>query len=453
MYNFLPHTDKTRDDMLKETGLAFMEDLFSNINPEIRLKGELNIPEGISEFEAQKKLTKLAERNLSLKNCVSFLGGGTYNRFIPACINTIIERSEFITSYTPYQPEVSQGTLQAIYEYQSMICNLTGMDAANASVYDGASAAAEAILMASRITNKEKALVASTLNPQYKAVIETYCYGEGINIEYLDIKDGKTCLNDLNPDEYSCILIQNPNYLGCVEDVYTISEACQRLKSKFIVCADPVSLALLKSPADYGADIVVGDIQPLGIGMAYGGPHCGFIACKSQYIRQMPGRIVGMTKDRDGQRAFTLTLQTREQHIKRAKATSNICSNQALMALAATVYLSVVGPEGLKEIATISAQRAHYLADKINEIPGFKVLFNDFLYEFIVKLDSLSSEELIKKLEEQNILAGIKLDKYFKEFENCILLCVTEMNEVNDINRLIDSLKELSLLKTSLKIG
>ena len=442
MYNFLPHTDKVRKDMLQDMGLNSVEDLFKNINPQVRVKESLDIPEGISELEAQRKLISLSEKNLSTKNCISFLGGGTYNRYIPACINTVIERSEFITAYTPYQPEVSQGTLQAMYEYQSMICNLTGMDVANASVYDGASAAAEAILMAARLTNKSKALVASTLNPEYKQVIETYCSGESIQIEYIPFKDGKSDINSINQqaDIYACILIQNPNYLGSVEDVYEISGICKNIKAKFIVSVDPVSLALLKSPGQYGADIVVGDIQPLGIGMSYGGPHAGFIACKTEYLRQIPGRIAGMTKDRDGETAFTLTMQTREQHIRRAKATSNICSNQALMALAATTYLSVMGPEGLKEAANISTQRAHYLAGKINEIPGFKVLYSNFLYEFVVQVQGLNLNELTSELKKQNILPGINLGDKFNELQNCLLICVTEMNDVDSIDKFVESL-------------
>lgn len=448
MYNYLPHADQVRHEMLKEIGLESDEDLFSNISSAIRIKDDNKSSKGMSELEAQKKLLAISNKNLSLKNCVSFLGGGAYHRYIPSCINTIVERSEFLTSYTPYQPEVSQGTLQAMYEYQSMICNLTGMDVANASVYDGASACAEAILMACRLTGRKIALVASSINPQYRQVIDTYCFGAGIDIHYLPLKDGKTDLTKVNSSEnndYACILVQNPNYLGCIEDVFELSELSKKLKSKFITCVDPVSLTVLKSPSGYGADIVVGDIQPLGIPVSFGGPHAGFMACKTEYARQIPGRIAGMTKDRDGERAFTLTLQTREQHIRRAKATSNICSNQALMALSATVYLSVMGPEGLKEAALISAQRAHYLADKINEISGFKILFSNFLYEFVVKIDSkLTSDKLLQELESRNILAGIKLDYKFEQFNNCILACVTEMNEVNEIDFFIDSLKEIS---------
>lgn len=440
MHNFLPHTKETRQEMLNAIGLNSIEDLFINIPEEAKINN-LSIPEGLSELEAKKRLQELANKNKTTQNCISFLGGGTYNRYIPSCINTITQRSEFITAYTPYQPEVSQGTLQVIYDYQSMLCNLTGMDVANASVYDGATACAEALLMASRITKKTKALVSYVLNPDYKKVILTYCYGAGIEIEYLNISEGHSEISDeINLDDYACVLIQNPNYLGCTENLVKISEKTINSKAKLIICADIVSLAILNNP---NADIVVGDLQQLGLGMNYGGPHCGFIACKNEYLRQIPGRIVGLSKDRDGSDAFTLTIQTREQHIKREKATSNICSNQALMALTATIYLSVTGPEGLKEIANISVQRAHYLAEKLNEIKGIKVLYSDFLNEFVIKVESVSADELIKKLEAENILAGINLGNKFKEFEDCILVAITEMNEVQDIDKFISVLKEL----------
>jgi glycine dehydrogenase subunit 1 len=445
LHNFLPHTDETRQEMLNEIGLSSIEDLFSNIPAEAKKYNDLNIPEGLSELEAKKRLIELANKNKTARDCISFLGGGTYNRYIPSCINTIIQRSEFITAYTPYQPEVSQGTLQVIYDYQSMLCNLTGMDVANASVYDGATACAEAVLMASRITKKSKALISYALNPDYKKVIETYCYGAGIEIEYIchseEQSDVRICFDNKNLDDYACVLIQNPNYFGCVENLVVISEKVKNSKAKLIICADIVSLAVLKNPSEYNTDIVVGDLQQLGLGMNFGGPHCGFIACKTEYLRQIPGRIVGLTKDRDGNDAFTLTIQTREQHIKREKATSNICSNQALMALTATVYLSVIGAKGLKEVANISIQRAHYLAEKLSEIKGIKVLYPDFLNEFVIKVESVSADELIKKLEAENILAGINLGKKFKELENCILLAVTEINEVHDIDKFVKIVK------------
>lgn len=428
--------------MLDDIGFKSTEDLFANINQDIRLnEHDFSLPLGISELEAKKKLSNLAHKNLSISKCTSFLGGGVYNRFIPSCINSIIERSEFLTSYTPYQPEVSQGTLQVIYEYQSMICNLTGMDAANASVYDGGMACAEAVLMSSRITSKTKALIASTLNPEYKKVIETYCFGENIQVDYISIVNNISDFKTINLKEYACILVQNPNYLGSLEDVNEIEKLCKETGAKFVLCSDLLSTALIKSPADYGADIVVGDIQSLGIPMAFGGPHGGFIACKTEYIRQLPGRIAGMTVDRNGKRAFTLTLQTREQHIRRAKATSNICSNQALVALAATVYLSVMGPMGLKEAAEISFARAHFLADKINDIAGLSVLSNEFLYEFVVKVNAIPVKELLSKLMTYNILGGIILDDKLMNYKNCLLISVTEMNSVSQIDSFVEALK------------
>ncbi|MEI7473816.1 MAG: aminomethyl-transferring glycine dehydrogenase subunit GcvPA [bacterium] len=456
MYNYLPHTDSVRSEMLQTTGLSSVDDLFANIPEAVKIdlnnKSKFPLKEGLSEMEAKKRLSELASRNLNTNKCISFLGGGVYNRYIPSCISAIVGRGEFLTSYTPYQPEVSQGTLQAMYEYQSMICNLTGMDVSNASVYDGASACAEAILMAARITKRSQILIPSTINPEYKAVIETYCYGEGIEVEYLPMKDGITDLvrleefiSDIESNDYACILLQSPNYFGCIEEVAKISELAHKIKAKLILCADPVSMAILKSPADCGVDIVVGDVQSLGIPMAFGGPHGGFIACKEAYLRQIPGRIAGMTIDRDGERAFTLTLQAREQHIRRAKATSNICSNQALVALSASIYLAVMGPQGMQEIAEISIQKAHYLANKINEIQGFKLMFNNFLNEFIIKIDnSLPVKELISELENNKILTGINLEEKFDSFKNCLLVAVTEMNDTSDLYSLIGKLREIS---------
>ncbi len=437
MENYLAHTDKIRQEMLDDINLKSIEDLFSQIKSDIRIKdGDFNLPEGISEQEVAKKLTQMAVKNKNMQNSLSFLGGGVYNRYVPACINTIIQRSEFITSYTPYQPEASQGTLQTIFDYQTLICNLTGMDVSNASVYDGASACAEAVLMAVRITRKNQILVSAALNPEYKQVLETYCYGLGIKINYLSLDQGKTVVkDDINFDEFACVLVQSPNYFGCVENMdfgYG--------KAKLIACVDPVSLAVLKSP---DVDIVVGDFQPLGIAMNFGGPHGGFIACKEAYLRQLPGRIVGLTTDKNGEEAFCLTLQTREQHIRRDKATSNICTNNALMALAATVYLSVLGPQGLREVAEISIQRAHYMAEKLAQISGVTLLYDEFLYEFVIKLDGVSSHEFVKILAAKDVFIGIDLSQKFTDMENCVLVCVTEMNSVEDIDSAVAQVKSI----------
>jgi glycine dehydrogenase subunit 1 len=450
MHNYLPHTDETRIEMLNSIGLSVIDELFSCIDAGVRLRETLNLPKGISELEAYKKINYLAQKNKTSSNSAFFLGGGTYNRFIPACVGHIAQRSEFLTAYTPYQPEISQGSLQVMYEYQSMICNLTGMDAANASVYDGATACAEAVFMAVRITKRNRVLICSTINPDYAKVIETYCNGADIEIDYLPQKNGKvdvTKLNSLEQEyDYACILVQNPNYTGSMEDVFELSEACQKLNALFIACVDPISLAVLKNPAEYNADIVVGDVQPLGISMSFGGPHAGFISCKTKYVRQLPGRIAGMTLDKDGNRAFTLTLQAREQHIRREKATSNICSNQALMAVCACVYLSVMGFEGLKEAVSTSIQRTRYLSEKVNKIDGFSVVYDNFLYEFVIKVDpKLPVKNLLQELESKNLFAGISLEEKLPHLKNCILTAVTEMNNINDLYIFINALKEMSI--------
>jgi glycine dehydrogenase subunit 1 len=447
MHNFLPHTEEIRKEMLDFIGFNSIEELFSNVDAGVRLRESLNLPDGISELEAKQKLGALASKNKNASQSAYFLGGGCYNRFVPSCISNIVQRSEFITAYTPYQPEVSQGTLQVIYEYQTMICNLTGMDVSNAGVYDGATACAEAILMAVRIKKFNSVLIPSTLNPEYKDVIETYCNAKGIEIDYMPQKNGVIDLERLKELDrgYSCILVQSPNYFGCVEDVLELSDTAKSIGAMFVVCADPVLLSLLEAPGHYGADVAVGEIQSLGIPMSFGGPGGGFMACKAEYLRQIPGRIVGMTVDKNGDRAFTLTLQTREQHIKREKSTSNICSNQALMVLWATIYMSVTGSEGLKEISEISYHKAHYLAKKINEISGFEVPHCNFMNEFVVKIDPsvANVDDMLYELEKQNIFGGIKLDDKFDNYKNCMLVCVTEMNSVDDIYRYINVLKNI----------
>jgi len=432
LYSYLAHNDEIRREMLADINLKSVEELFSHVNP--RIPG-LQMPAGVSEAEAFKMLAEMAGKNCGRDKYISFLGGGVYNRYVPACVQAIIERSEFYTSYTPYQPEVSQGTLQAIFDYQTLICNLTGMDVSNASVYDGATACAEAVLMASRIAKKYEILVSCAVNPEYIAVVQTYCYGEDIRVNVADLTE------NINFDDYSCVLVQNPNYFGRVENIDICRKIAQS-QAKLVVCADPVSLALLKSPFDYGADIVVGDFQSLGIAMNFGGPHGGFIACREGYLRQLPGRIVGFTTDKDGREAFTLTLQTREQHIRREKATSNICTNTALTALAATVYLSALGPQGLKEVAGVSVQRAHYFAEKLSEVPGLSIVHNDFLYEFVLKIEHISAADFIKKMAENGIFIGIDMQKADEGMRNCVLVSVTEFNSIEDIDRAVGAAKE-----------
>ena len=424
MKNFLVHNDEIREEMLKSISVKSIEDLFKKIPQEARVK-EINLPEALSEMQIQKRVKSIAKKNNV--DLINFLGAGVYNHFIPACVEQIAQRFEFLTAYTPYQPEISQGTLQIMYEFQSMICNLTGMDVANASVYDGASACAEAISMASRITKRNKVLVSDSINPEYKEVIKTYTNANGIQVDWISSDDFKTDLisavNEIQSAQYACVLIQNPNFYGSIEDIQ-LKEVLITAKTLLVICVDISSLSVLNVPSEYGADIVVGDIQPLGIPMSFGGPHGGFIACQEKFMRQLPGRIAGKTLDADGKQAFTLTIQTREQHIKREKATSNICSNQALVALCATLYLTLVGEKGFKQAGFLSAKNAHKLSKMLND-KGIKILNKDFYNEFVIEVTN--SDEFLSELKSRNIIGGLKLD------EKRILVATTEMNSEEDL--------------------
>lgn len=405
MENFIAHTESIRKEMLETISCMTKEDLFKQIPVKFK---DFNLGNPLSEMLAQKKIKALAKKNKTEYS--SFIGGGVYNKFIPACVSYIAQRFEFLTAYTPYQPEISQGTLQIIYEYQTMISRLTGMDIANASMYDGGSACAEAILMAHRITRgkKNKALISNKLNPEYKEVIKTYCWAGGIELEWFE-ELPQTCA------DYCCVMVQNPDYYG---EISTIN----KLDTTLIVVANLSALSILEPPRE--ADIVVGDIQPLGIAMSFGGPHAGYMACKETYMRQLPGRLVGHTVDADGKDAYTLTIQTREQHIKREKATSNICSNQSLIALSATLYLSLLGEKGFKQTGILSANLAHSLSTKLAE-KGIKTLNKNFFNEFVIEVKN--SDEFLDKLKSANILGGIKIDN------RRILVCATEMNTEEEI--------------------
>ena len=409
MKNFLVHNEDTIKQMCEEIGIKSVEDLFRQIPQNIRMEN-LNLPDGLSEMETQRKVKKLAKENQS--DFITFMGGGIYNKFIPACINQVANRFEFNTAYTPYQPEISQGTLQVMYEFQTMICRLTGMDISNATVYDGGTACAESILMACRIAKKYKVCVINTLNPEYKEVIKTYTYSQGIEVDWVDEIPQNT-------SEYACVLVQTPDYYGEITEPKK-SEDCL-----LIVCTDVSTLSVLKPPSEYGADIVVGDIQTLGIPMNFGGPSAGFVACKEKYMRQLPGRLAGRTVDKNGNQAFCLTIQTREQHIKREKATSNICSNQALIGLCANLYLSVMGEKGFYQAGYLSTLNAHKLAKKLQD-KEIKILNKNFFNEFVIEVEN--SDKFLSDLEEKGILGGIKLD------EHKILVAVTEMITDEDID-------------------
>ncbi len=414
MKNFLVHNEKTTQEMCEAIGINKVEDLFKQIPQSVRMS-ELDLPEGLSEMETQRKVKNLAKSNKS--DFISFLGGGIYNKFVPACINQVASRFEFNTAYTPYQPEISQGTLQVMYEFQTMICRLTGMDISNATVYDAGTACAEAILMACRISKKYKVCVLNSLNPEYKRVIETYTNSQGIEVDWVDEIPQAT-------KDYAGVLVQTPNYYG--EIIQPKEVECLS-----IICCDPSSLAILKTPAEMGADIAVGDIQTLGIPMNFGGPSAGFIACREKLMRQLPGRLAGRTVDKDGKQAFCLTIQTREQHIKREKATSNICSNQALIGLCATLYLSVMGSKGFRQASYLSTKNAHILADKLKE-KGYKILNTNFFNEFVLEVPN--ADDFLARLENNNILGGIKLD------DKKILVATTEMISDEDIDLYIKSI-------------
>ena len=404
MKNFIAHSEEERQEMLNAISCNSVDDLFKTLPIKM---AELKLDEPLSEMQTQKKVKALAKKNNI--DYVSFLGGGVYNKFIPAAIAQVAQRFEFLTAYTPYQPEISQGTLQVMYEFQTIICRLTGMDVSNASVYDGATACAEALSMAVRLKKKSKVLVSDKLNPEYKQVIKTYMWAANIELDWFETLPENTA-------DYSAVLIQNPDFYGEVTKLPSID-------TLLIVCTRLSALSILKPPVD--ADIVVGDIQELGIPMEFGGPHAGFLACKDKYVRQLPGRIAGRTVDADGNQAFTLTLQTREQHIRREKATSNICSNQALVALCATLYLSLLGEKGFKQTGIMSNNLAHKLSNKLAE-KGIKTLNKEFYSEFLVEVKN--SDKFLAKLKENNIIGGLKID------ETKVLISVTEMNTEEEID-------------------
>ncbi|MBI3590533.1 MAG: aminomethyl-transferring glycine dehydrogenase subunit GcvPA [Candidatus Melainabacteria bacterium] len=447
---YLPHTNQDRKEILDFLGVKSVDDLLKSVPKELR-NFELNIPRGKSEIEIIEEFLKLSSKNISLNKQISFCGGGVYHRFIPSVVGEVISKGDFYTAYTPYQPEVSQGTLQAIYEFQTLICNLTGMDAANASVYDGATAVIEAALMACRITKKKKILLAKNINPEAIAVCKTYAWGANLELVFVDFKNGVVDLNQLKKlidDQTACLVISYPNFAGCIEPVFEIAEIIHKSGALLISSVDLINLSILKSPKDLGIDIAIGDGQSLGNFPNYGGPHVGFISCLKDFTRQLPGRIVGLTKDIEGKRAFTLTLQTREQHIRREHATSNICTNQSLNALAVLVYLTYMGPYGLKGIAEISLNRAHYLAKELEKI-SFKggkkcslAFSTPFFSEFVLEIP-ISASEFISKLLDINILPGLDLNGIDGYKTNQVLIAVTEMNNMEQINCFVDSIKKI----------
>jgi glycine dehydrogenase subunit 1 len=435
--------------MLRQVGLNSAEELFHSIPSELRLKRDLETPAAISEMELIANFERMAARNTAAAR-TSFLGGGAYQHYTPTIVDHLISRSEFFTSYTPYQPEISQGTLQAIFEFQTLVCQLTGMEVANASMYDGSTALAEAVLMAERVTRRTKVLVSSAVHPEYLEVIGTYVQHAGIDLEYvaLDEKSGRTETNALTQldNATAALVIQSPNFFGCIEDLQALADKAHAVGALLIVAVtEAISFGLLKTPGACDADIVVAEGQSFGVPLSFGGPYLGLFATREKYARQIPGRLVGEAFDKQGRRGYVLTLATREQHIRREKATSNICTNEGLIALAATIYLETMGRRGLREVAAQCAQKAAYAARRIREIRNFSLPYSaPFFNEFVVRAPITAKELLARLARERNITGGLALSRYDATRPNDFLVCVTEMNSRAQLDALIAGLKDLT---------
>lgn len=440
MHPYIPNTDNDINEMLSAIGVNSIEELFKDIPKDVRLNRELNLPDSFSEIEVRRALGSLANKNKSTEDLTCFLGAGSYDHYIPSVIKHLVSRSEFYTAYTPYQPEISQGTLQGVFEYQSMICNLTGMDVSNVSMYDGPTAAAEGAILASVSTRRKTVLISKTVNPETRKVLKTYLKFRNVNMVEIKEKDGVTDLEDLQNNingDIAGVLLQYPNFFGIVEDIKEIEKLVHGNKSLLMMSVDPIALGLLKSPGELGADIVVGEGQALGGSMSFGGPVLGFMTVTTKLMRKMPGRIVGETVDVDGKRAFVLTLQAREQHIRREKATSNICSDQTLNSIAAAIYLSSLGKKGIKEVANQCIQKSHYAYNELIKTGKFKPLFEKpFFKEFAVKTEK-SVDEINAKLLEKGILGGFNLEKTDYSYENAVLISVTEQRSKEEIDNFV----------------
>lgn len=441
MASYLSTTGEEQQAMLKKLGLTSRDALFADIPGAVRLDRELALPEALSEMELITLMRELAQKNTNLDSYACFLGAGAYDHFIPSVVGSLTSRQEFYTAYTPYQPEISQGTLQAIFEFQSMICELTGMEIANASMYDGATALAEAVAMAVSQTGRDEVLIASTVAPEHRQVVQTYARFKNVQVREIGFQNGTIDLNQLEAlcsAKTAAVIVQSPNFFGVIEELSRVADLAHQQKALFIASVDPLSLAILRSPGELGADIVVGDGQCLGNPISFGGPGLGFMATTKALMRKLPGRVVGETTDHDGKRAFVLTLQTREQHIRRDKATSNICSNQALNALAATIYLTLLGKAGLKEVATLCLRKAHYLHDRLIATGKFTPAFTaPFFKEFAV-IGTTAPEDLNKDLLGDGIIGGYELKKAYPEFEYGWLLAVTEKRTRQEIDQLVE---------------
>jgi glycine dehydrogenase subunit 1 len=445
MNKYIAHTDADIKEMLQVIGAEKIEDLFSDVPESVMLNREFDLDKGKSELEVQKIVGGLAGQNSS--DLVCFLGAGAYDHYCPSVVNHMLLRSEFYTAYTPYQPEISQGTLTYIFEFQTMMANLCGMDVSNASVYDGPTAVAEAMFMMANATKGNKVLVSKALNPNIINVLETYATYRDIEIEYIPVNDGVTdqeFIKNTITKEYNGVIVQSPNFYGNIEDMTDVSEVIHENKALLTMSVDPSTLAVLKTPREMGADIAVGDAQTLGLALNYGGPYLGFMTTTKKLVRKMPGRICGESTDVDGKRAFVLTLQAREQHIRREKANSNICSNQSLNALATTIYLSTMGEQGLKDVAMRSMNNAHYTFNELIKSSKFTQVHNQpFFKEFVVKYEG-DVDELNKKLAEKGYLGGLNLGTYDEKLNGQILIAVTEKRTKEEIDTFVKLMEELA---------
>jgi glycine dehydrogenase subunit 1 len=442
---YLPNSDQDRREMLEVVGVADVADLFANV-PDSLLNPVIELPPALGEQELVAELEGLAARNHPLSALDTFLGAGVYRRFIPAIVRATVSRPEFYTAYTPYQAEASQGTLQSIFEFQSMICALTGLDVANASLYDGATAAAEAMMLAVQATGRDRIAVSGTVHPETLRVLRTFAAGRAVSIDVIPANgESSGDVRAALTEDHAGLLVQQPSFFGTLESLADLAQAAHAVGALALCSADPLSLAVLSAPGDAGFDVCVGDGQPLGVAASFGGPHVGYMAVRQALVRRMPGRLVGATVDKAGRRAYTLTLQTREQHIRREHATSNICTNHALVALAATVYMAHMGAGGMRAVSTISAQRAHHLADRLAAVPGFSVDRGTlFLWEFVLRCPG-DAAVIASRLREQGIVAGLPLGRVDPGRADQLLVCCTEMSSPDAIERYARALAALDL--------
>ena len=442
---YVPTSTDDRKAMLAAIGAGSFEELFATVPAELRLDGQLDLPAAMGELELSAHMAELAAGNTAAGESACFLGGGSYDHFIPAAIDAIASRSEFYTSYTPYQAEAAQGNLQAMFEYQTLIAQLFGMDVSNSSLYDAASAAAEAVMMALRATgHRDRVVVAASVHPEYRQTLATYLANSSAELITVGTPEGAVSAEQLEAavdEQTACVLVQHPNFFGCLEEMNAIAAIAHNAGALLIAVVDPISLGLLERPGDYGADIAVAEGQSLGSPMAFGGPYLGIIACREEFLRRMPGRLVGQTVDRRGRRCWVLTLQTREQHIRRDKATSNICTNQGLIALRAAVYLSLMGPAGMRRIAELCLQKARYAAEQLTAAGSLSLAFaRPAFKEFVVRAADRNVEDLLEAGRRENILAGVPLRQWYGELADCLLVAVTEKRTKQEIDRLVSTL-------------